>query len=127
MIYVPLLHIQLTGRSTTGEMNIHMQGASTSVLLQDENEYELSKYMHPPVHADTSNFVLSPMPGTLISFAVKPGDTVNEDQELCIVEAMKMQNIIRSTRSGKIGKLNVNVGSSLMADDVIIAYATDEE
>ena len=48
----------------------------------------------PPV-VDTSSMVLSPMPGKLISYAVEEGDTVELGQELCVVEAMKMQNILR--------------------------------
>ena len=68
-----------------------MYGADKQCLVQSPREYELSKHMLPPKVVDTSDFVLSPMPGTLISFSVKEGDQVEVGQELCIVEAMKMQ------------------------------------
>ena len=48
-------------------------------------------------------------------------------QELCIVEAMKMQNIIRAPRAGTIAKCRVEAGASLMADDVIMDYEKEEE
>ena len=82
--------------------------------------------MQPPAVVDTSEFVLSPMPGTLISYSVKEGDQVEMGQELCIVEAMKMQNIIRSPRSGVIGTLRIKAGSSLMADQIILDFSKEE-
>ena len=65
------------------------------------------------------------MPGMLVSYDVSAGDVVDQDQELCIVEAMTMQSIICATRAGKIASLNVSVGSSLMSDDVIITYGDE--
>ena len=101
-----------------------MHGAEyTQCLVQSPREYELSKYMRPPIIEDTSDLVMSPMPGTLISFAgVQEGDHVVTGQELCVVEAMKMQNIIRSPREGIIAKLNVETGAALVTDQVIIEF-----
>lgn len=103
-----------------GELWMQMYGAECAILVQSVREHELSKYMHEPVALDTSNLVLSPMPGTLLSYAVQPGDTVQPGQELCVVEAMKMQNIIRSPRLGVIATCKVAVGSSLKADEIIL-------
>ena len=107
-------------------MKVQMYGANMSCLIQSRKEYELSKYMREPKEVDTSDFVMSPMPGTLISFSVSEGDKVEMGQELCIVEAMKMQNIIRAPRGGVIGKLNIVVGASMQADDIIMEYEADE-
>lgn len=116
--------IQVLGEETsmTGELKLQMCGADTTVLIQSLREYELSKYMHEPEELDTSDLVLSPMPGTLIRFAVKPGDEVQLGQELCIVEAMKMQNIIKAPRAGIIATCNVDVGASMMADETILTF-----
>ena len=103
-----------------------MYGADMPSLIQSEQEYKLSKYMHEPKEVDTSNMVLSPMPGTLISFSVEEGDHVEMGQELCIVEAMKMQNIVRAPRAGTIGKLNVAEGASLVTDEILIEYGEEE-
>lgn len=119
--------IQLLSERTTGEIGIEMKGASIEILLQSPREYELSKHMHPPKEVDTSDMVMSPMPGTLVSFAVKAGDSVQIGQELCVLEAMKMQNIIRSPRAGIIASCRVAVGSSLKADQVILDFVTDED
>lgn len=96
------------------------------ILLQSPREFELSKHMHEPVLVDTSSMVLSPMPGTLIKMTVEEGDHVEAGQELCIVEAMKMQNIIRSPRVGMIGKCLVLEGASLRADELILEFAAED-
>ena len=106
-------------------MKVQMYGSNMVCLIQSPREYELSKYMHEPTLVDTSDFVISPMPGTLISYAVSEGSQVEVGQELCIVEAMKMQNIVRAPRAGVIGKINVAAGSSMQADDIIMEYAED--
>jgi len=118
--------IQMLGEDNTGEISLEMKGATVKVLLQTPREFELSKYMQPPKEADTTDFVLSPMPGTLISYAVEEGEIVQIGQELCVIEAMKMQNIIRSPRAGTIASCRGAVGSSIMADDVIIEFYSDE-
>ena len=107
-------------------MKVQMYGADMRCLMQSPREYELSQYMHPPHIPDTSNVVMSPMPGTLISYAIKEGDQVEIGQELCIVEAMKMQNIIRAPRAGIVGTCRVKVGSSLKSDEIILEFAEEE-
>uniref|UniRef100_A0A7S1V326 Lipoyl-binding domain-containing protein n=1 Tax=Grammatophora oceanica TaxID=210454 RepID=A0A7S1V326_9STRA len=111
--------------AVTGEYHIQVHGANMDVLLQSPREYELSAHMHPS-DADSAenntNMVLSPMPGTLVSYAVSPEEQVVEGQELCVVEAMKMQNIIRSPRKGTIKSLTVDVGSSLLADQLLLEF-----
>ena len=117
-----LRSIQVLKERTTGELQVQMYGALHDVLLQTPREYVLSKYMHAPLDVDTSDMLLSPMPGTLVSYAISEGDNVVTGQELCVVEAMKMQNIIRSPRSGTIGALKVKVGNSLRSDELILEF-----
>jgi propionyl-CoA carboxylase alpha chain len=119
--------IQMIEELSTGELCIEMKGADMDILLQSPREYELSVHMHAPVEVDTSDQILSPMPGTLISFAVKEGDSVEIGQELCVVEAMKMQNIIRSERTGIISKLYVPVGGALKNDQMIMDFLPEDK
>jgi len=124
-------HLSLNGKCRTlqvlqenmvGEVPMQMYGANYDVLVQSPKEHRLSLFMHPPIPLDTANIVQSPMPGTLISYAVSEGDAVEDGQELCIVEAMKMQNIIRAPRAGIIKSCKVAVGGALKNDEVIIEY-----
>ena len=78
--------------------------------------------MPEKVVADMSKMVLSPMPGLLSSLAVEEGETVESGQILCVIEAMKMENVIRSTVDGVVAKVNAAAGDSLAVDQVIIEF-----
>jgi propionyl-CoA carboxylase alpha chain len=71
---------------------------------------------------DTSKFLLSPMPGLLKAVAVKAGQEVKAGEELCVVEAMKMENILRAERDGTIAKLHASAGDSLAVDQRILEF-----
>eukprot|EP00978_Attheya_sp_CCMP212_P008901 scaffold21000_cov42-Attheya_sp.AAC.2 len=119
--------IQVLGRSVMGEVAFKMHGANVTALVFRENEYELCRlHMKPPKDTYDSNVLASPMPGTLVKFSVQEGDEVLEGQELCVVEAMKMQNVLHSTRSGIVSKIFVEAGSSVRADQVILKFAQEE-
>jgi propionyl-CoA carboxylase alpha chain len=75
------------------------------------------------IAADTSKLVLSPMPGLVIAAEVGEGDKVSEGQVLFIVEAMKMQNIIRAECDGVLRAVPVKAGDSVAADDVMAEFA----
>ncbi|KAL3910249.1 MAG: hypothetical protein SGILL_007766 [Bacillariaceae sp.] len=119
--------IQIIKEAQSGELKIQMYGADMECLVQSPREYELSVYMQEPEIEDTSDLVQSPMPGTLISFAVEEGDHVELGQELCIVEAMKMQNIVRAPREGFISKIKLGEGTALVTDQVIMEFAAEAD
>lgn len=78
--------------------------------------------MAEPVKLDTAKMVLSPMPGAIVSMNVEQGQTVADGQILCVIEAMKMQNLIKSQREGKIKSINVKTGDSVHVDQILIEY-----
>ena len=71
---------------------------------------------------DTSRFVLSPMPGLLISLAVENGQAVKAGEELAVVEAMKMENVLRAERNGTVAEVHARPGDSLAVDQVIVEF-----
>jgi biotin carboxyl carrier protein len=66
--------------------------------------------------------VLAPIPGVIISIQVKQGDEVSLGQELCVLEAMKMKNTIRSPRAGVIASVNVSSGETVKHHDVLVEF-----
>ena len=70
--------------------------------------------------ADTSRLVLSPMPGLLTQLVVAEGQEVKAGEPLAIVEAMKMENVLRAGRDGRIATLRAKPGDSLAVDQVIL-------
>ena len=77
-----------------------------------------------PVKAppDLSRFLLSPMPGLLVSVAVKEGQEVKAGEELAVVEAMKMENVLRAAADGVVKKVNCKAGDSLAVDQAILEF-----
>ncbi|MFN3910880.1 acetyl-CoA carboxylase biotin carboxylase subunit [Hyphomonas sp.] len=73
--------------------------------------------------ADTSKLIISPMPGLVVSMDVALGQDVQEGEAVCIVEAMKMQNIIRAGANGKVKAINVKAGDSVAADEIMVEFA----
>jgi propionyl-CoA carboxylase alpha chain len=63
------------------------------------------------------------MPGLLVSVAVSEGQEVKAGEELAVVEAMKMENVLRAERDAKVAKLVAKPGDSLAADQVILEFA----
>ena len=84
---------------------------------------ELLGRMRPKPAADLSRHLLSPMPGLLVSLAVREGQTVKAGEELAVIEAMKMENVLRAERDGKVKKLRARPGDSLAVDQVILEFA----
>jgi propionyl-CoA carboxylase alpha chain len=72
---------------------------------------------------DMSRFLLSPMPGLLIRVVVAEGQEVKAGEELCVVEAMKMENVLRAERDGRVAELRAKPGDSLAVDQVILEFA----
>ena len=66
--------------------------------------------------------LLCPMPGMIVAVNVAEGETVQEGQALCTVEAMKMENILRAERTAVVAKVNAGAGDSLAVDDVIMEF-----
>jgi len=71
---------------------------------------------------DTSKLIMSPMPGLVVSVSVSIGQDVKSGEAVCIVEAMKMQNIIRAEADGVVKTINVTAGASVAADEVLVEF-----
>ncbi|MFQ5348686.1 MAG: biotin/lipoyl-containing protein, partial [Rhodothalassiaceae bacterium] len=99
------------------------RGASVRVMVLEPHVAALMPLMPEPVDGGRAGTLTCPMPGLVVSVAVAPGDEVKAGQALVVVEAMKMENILRAERDGVVAKVNVKPGDSLAVDDVIIEFA----
>ncbi len=80
----------------------------------------LAAHMLEKVPPDTSRLLICPMPGLLVKLHVAEGDKVEAGQPLAIIEAMKMENILRAQKPGAIGKIHYGEGDSLATDAIIL-------
>jgi propionyl-CoA carboxylase alpha chain len=102
---------------------IRHRAASAKVLVLTPLSAELHDRLPERPPADTSKQVISPMPGLVVSMDVAEGQEVKEGETVCIIEAMKMQNIIRAERDGVVKSIGAKAGDSVAADEVLVEFA----
>ena len=95
-------------------------GRRSDVTILTPRAAELFKHMPVKEAPDMSKFLLSPMPGLLVSLSVKEGDTVSAGEQLAVVEAMKMENTLHAERDGVVAKIYFEAGTTLAVDDKIL-------
>ena len=98
-------------------------GAQATARVYTVREAELAALMIERKGADTSKALLCPMPGLVKSIAVKVGQEVKAGEPLCMVEAMKMENVLLAERDVTVGKILAKEGDSLAVDAVIMEFA----
>ncbi|SFI48758.1 acetyl-CoA carboxylase biotin carboxylase subunit [Jannaschia pohangensis] len=106
----------------SGGFRIRTRGADLKVHVRTPRQAELAALMPEKLPPDTSKLLLCPMPGLIVRIDVAEGDEVQEGQTLAVVEAMKMENILRAEKKGVVSKVNAAAGDSLAVDDVILEF-----
>jgi propionyl-CoA carboxylase alpha chain len=112
--------VQLDRKGVT--WHLHRAGAVIEMRVVTRGTGELAALMPVKVPPDMSKYLLSPMPGLLVSVAVKEGQAVKSGEELAVVEAMKMENVLRAERDGTVAKIAAEAGQSLSVDQVILEF-----
>jgi propionyl-CoA carboxylase alpha chain len=79
-----------------------------------------AEHLIEKIPPDLSKFLIAPMPGLLVRLDVKEGDAVQPGQPLAVVEAMKMENILRAEKAATVKSLAAKAGDSLAVDQVIL-------
>ena len=96
------------------------RGAIHQVQVLPAKVAPLTQHMIAKVPPDLSRFLICPMPGLLVALNVAVGDKVEAGQPLAVVEAMKMENILRAEKSATVKAINAQQGESLAVDAVIL-------
>ncbi|HEX3674846.1 MAG TPA: acetyl/propionyl/methylcrotonyl-CoA carboxylase subunit alpha [Rhizomicrobium sp.] len=110
-------------RQQGGGNRLRQGGAQATVTVRSPVAAELAALMPVKAAADTSKFLLCPMPGLVVSINAEVGQDVKAGQSLAVVEAMKMENVLLAERDGRVKKVNAKKGDSLALDDVILEFA----
>ncbi|HEY6830847.1 MAG TPA: biotin/lipoyl-containing protein, partial [Pseudolabrys sp.] len=99
------------------------QGFEVPVYVFTEAEAASARLMPVATAADTGKKLLCPMPGLVVSIAVTEGQEVKAGETLAVVEAMKMQNVLRAERDGTVKKIHASAGATLAVDALILEFA----
>jgi propionyl-CoA carboxylase alpha chain len=102
---------------------LRRSGAVHFVQVLDPQTAALAPLMPEKKAADTDKLMLCPMPGLVVEVDVVEGQEVKAGERIAVVEAMKMENILRADHDGTIKKINVTKGASVAADEVILEFA----
>jgi propionyl-CoA carboxylase alpha chain len=99
------------------------RGLRAKAYVYTEREAALADLMPQKLAPDTSKLLICPMPGLVKAIHVAPGQEVKAGDALCIVEAMKMENVLRAEREGVVKSVKAKPGDSLAVDAVIMEFA----
>jgi propionyl-CoA carboxylase alpha chain len=126
----PVFRAALNGKAFTVQVapaaegfDIRHRATKARVLVLTPRSAELHNKLPEKQAADTSKLVLSPMPGLVVSMDVAAGQQVREGEVVCVLEAMKMQNIIRAERDGVVKAVNAKGGDPVAADEVLVEFS----
>ncbi|WP_157015265.1 acetyl-CoA carboxylase biotin carboxylase subunit [Mesorhizobium xinjiangense] len=115
-------HIVAQLRPALNGTRLAWKGMSVTACVLTPRIAELDRLMPEKVPPDTSKMLLCPMPGLVVSIAVTEGQEVKAGETLAVVEAMKMENVLRAERDLVVAKINAKPGDSLAVDAVIIEF-----
>jgi len=125
----PLFVADVNGTSVTIQIDkravgyrLSHAGSQMDVGVYTLREAELARLMPHKPPPDMSRYLLSPMPGLLVSLAVKEGQEVKVGETLAVVEAMKMENVLKAERDGVVKKIYEKNGASLAVDQMILEF-----
>ncbi len=125
----PLFNAEINGKWVTIQVDkrpvgyrLFHAGSQMDVGVYTVREAELARLMPHKPPPDLSKYLLSPMPGLLKALAVKEGQEVKTGETLAIVEAMKMENVLKAERDGTVKKIYEQAGASLAVDQMILEF-----
>lgn len=115
-----IAEVDVNGTIYEVEINSEVKTSKTPKLIRKPvekmpGEGEIRKKESTGKHA-----VTAPLPGTIIKLNVAVGDIVTEGQNLLVMEAMKMENQVQTSKGGEVISIKVNVGDTVLQDDVLI-------
>jgi propionyl-CoA carboxylase alpha chain len=124
-----LLTVLVDGRRRTVQVRrvgrgweLQTRGSSHKVQVFSPHVAELSHFMIEKPAPDLSRLLLAPMPGLLTKLDVKIGDKVEPGQPVAVMEAMKMENILRAPKAAKVKATPAKAGDSLAVDQIIVEF-----
>ncbi|HKA80728.1 MAG TPA: acetyl/propionyl/methylcrotonyl-CoA carboxylase subunit alpha [Xanthobacteraceae bacterium] len=115
--------ISVQVRPVPNGFDLSHRGVETRAYVYTEREAAAARLMPVKTVADSGKAVRCPMPGLVVSIAVAEGQEVKAGETLAVVEAMKMENVLRAERDGVVKKIRAKKGDSLAVDAVILEFA----
>ena len=116
------VEVSVQVRPLLNGFDLSFHGVQVPTCVYTQREAELAALMPVKEPPDTSRQLLCPMPGLVVSIDVRKGQQVKAGETLCVVEAMKMQNILRAERDVTVSEILAEPGDSLAVDATIMEF-----
>jgi propionyl-CoA carboxylase alpha chain len=113
-------HIMLT--KTTMGFRVRYRGADLDIKVLPRHTADLLQLMPVKMPPDMGRYLLCPMPGQVVRIDVAEGDIVEDGQTLAVVEAMKMENVLKAEKRARVVKVLVTAGAVLAVDQVMVEF-----
>jgi propionyl-CoA carboxylase alpha chain len=113
-------------RTTQNGVTLEHAGTAAEARVYSRREARAAALMHAKRPVDAGTQLRSPMPGVIVSIAVTPGQPVKTGDVLCVVEAMKMENVLRAERDGVVTNVHARAGDVVAVDAPIMEFAFDQ-
>src|SRR5205085_11182519 len=110
-------------RSVLNGFDLFHRGVETRAYVYTEREAAAARLMPAKKIVDSGKAVRCPMPGLVVSIAVAEGQDVKAGETLAVVEAMKMENVLRAERDAVVKSIKAKAGDSLAVDQIILEFA----
>ncbi|QOZ51516.1 acetyl/propionyl/methylcrotonyl-CoA carboxylase subunit alpha [Bradyrhizobium sp. CCBAU 53338] len=114
--------VAVQARPVPNGIRLAHQGVEVPVYVWTEAEAASARLMPVTTASDSGKKLLCPMPGLVVSIAVSEGQEVKAGETLAVVEAMKMQNVLRAERDGTVKKVHASAGATLAVDALIVEF-----
>lgn len=125
----PLARASVNGRDLVVQVDPMIEGyrlthggVDVTALVRTRQAADFAARIPKKEPPDLSKWLMSPMPGLIVSVAVKEGEEVKAGQELAVLEAMKMENVLRAEQDGVVEAIKVEAGATVAADEILIAF-----
>lgn len=115
--------VAVQARPIANGIRLAHQGVEVPVYVWTEAEAASARLMPVTTASDSGKKLLCPMPGLVVSIAVTEGQEVKAGETLAVVEAMKMQNVLRAEQDGTVKKIHASAGATLAVDALILEFA----
>jgi propionyl-CoA carboxylase alpha chain len=112
--------VQVDRRGT--RLRLAWRGHDVAAVVHTRRAAEFAARMPKKKAPDLSRFLLSPMPGLVVAIPVREGELVKAGQPLAVVDAMKMENVLRAERDARVARIRATKGDSLAVDQVIMEF-----
>ena len=113
------------GPDSSGKMMVKVSGVEREVVVLDERALILDRMGMSAGDTSAELDLCAPMPGKVLSVLVKPGDVVQQGDSLLVLEAMKMENVIKSSVSATVEEVPANAGSAVEKGELLVKFASE--